>query len=162
MKLDNLFEILNRELISRNSRPLNSTETLLLQGIWQYQTYQQIADEIGYSPGYLTNVVAPELLHRLSQLVEQRLTKKNCRVILEAFVAQFTQETNSQKLSSIAVTPHPALPSFPNGPIAANSAFYIARPPIETQVLEELQKPGALVRVKAPKEMGKTSLLLQV
>lgn len=164
MKLDNLFKILNRELISRNNRPLNSTEALLLQGIWQFQTYHQIADEIGYSPGYLTNVVAPELLHRLSQLAGQRLTKKNCRIVLESFVAQSTPETSLQKPYTIpvAATTNQALPSFPSGPIAVNSPFYIARPPIETQVFEELQKPGALVRVKAPKEMGKTSLLLQV
>ncbi|GAP94792.1 AAA-like domain-containing protein [Leptolyngbya sp. NIES-2104] len=161
MKLDHLFEILNRELVSGNNRPLNSTETLLLQGIWQYQTYSQIADEIGYSPGYLTNVVAPELLHRLSQLAGQRLTKKNCRIILESLVAQSTSETRPPKSYTPPVAPS-ALPSFPSGPIAVNSPFYIARPPIETQVFEELQKPGALVRVKAPKEMGKTSLLLQV
>ncbi|MBE9012018.1 AAA-like domain-containing protein, partial [Pseudanabaenaceae cyanobacterium LEGE 13415] len=158
MELDVLCGTLNRELISRQTRPLNSTETLLLRGIWQYQTYTQIADEIGYSPGYLTNVVAPELLHRLSQLAGQRITKKNCRIILESFVAQSTSEPRSTK-----PTPSPeAAPSFPNGAIAVNSPFYIARPPIETQVFEELQKPGALVRVKAPKEMGKTSLLLQV
>ncbi|BAU10536.1 hypothetical protein LEP3755_10200 [Leptolyngbya sp. NIES-3755] len=160
MKQNNLFETLNRELISRNNRPLNSTETLLLQGIWQFQTYHQIADEIGYSPGYLTNVVAPELLHRLSQIAGQRLTKKNCRIILESFVAQSIPETTLEK-TTIAKTDE-TLPCFPSGPIAVHSPFYIARPPIETQVFEELQKPGALVRVKAPKEMGKTSLLLQV
>ncbi|KAM3089882.1 AAA-like domain-containing protein [Phormidesmis sp. 146-35] len=171
MKLDNLFETLNHKLVSCNNRPLNSTETLLLQGIWQYQTYSQIADEIGYSPRYLTNVVAPEMLHRLSQLTGQRLTKKNCRIILESFVAQSvpqsTSETDSLTSSpnsytlSIAATAALSLPSFPSGPIAVNSPFYIARPPIETQVFEELQKPGALVRVKAPRDMGKTSLLLQ-
>lgn len=161
MELDVLCGTLNRELISRQTRPLNSTETLLLRGIWQYQTYSQIADEIGYSPGYLTNVVAPELLHRLSQLAGQRLTKKNCRIILEALVTQFISEPRSPE-SHTPPTVSSALPCFPSGPIAVNSPFYIARPPIETQVFEELQKPGALVRVKAPKEMGKTSLLLQV
>jgi len=164
MKLDNLFEILNREFVARNNRPLNSTETLLLQGIWQYQTYSQTADEIGYSPGYLTNVVAPELFHRLSQLAGQRLTKKNCRIILESFMAQSTSETSSPRSYTllVAATAPSALPSFPSGSIAVNSPFYIARPPIEAQVFEELQRPGALVRVKAPKEMGKTSLLLQI
>lgn len=94
----------------------------------------------------------------------QRLTKKNCRTILESFVAQSaaqsTSEPSSSKSYPLSVA-SPALPSFPSGPITVNSPFYIARPPIETQVFEELQKPGALVRVKAPKDMGKTSLLLQ-
>jgi hypothetical protein len=85
MNVDPLFESLNRELTASQSRPLNPAETLLLRGIWQYQTYNQIAEEVGYSPGYLTNVVAPELLHRLSNLIGQRLTKKNCRILLEAY-----------------------------------------------------------------------------
>ncbi|NEQ97076.1 MAG: serine/threonine protein kinase, partial [Cyanothece sp. SIO2G6] len=32
----------------------------------------------------------------------------------------------------------------------------------ETQAYEEIQKPGALLRIKAPQEMGKTSLLLRI
>lgn len=154
MTLDALFEILSRELVSRHKRPLNSTEMLLLQGIWQCQTYSQIADEIGYSPGYLTNVVAPELLHRLSELIGQRLTKKNCRILLEPYA---TTQSHPVRIPLM----NEASPSFPSGAIAINSPFYIARPPIETQVCEELQKAGALIRVKAPGEMGKTSLLLQ-
>lgn len=164
MNVDALVESLNRELIASQSRPLNPAETLLLRGIWQYQTYSQIAEEVGYSPGYLTNVVAPELLHRLSTLTGQRLTKKNCRIALEDYAAsQSSRSPKAQIPGAIAVNPDPTLtPAFPNGPIAIDSPFYIARPPIETQVCEEIRKPGALVRVKAPREMGKTSLLLRV
>lgn len=155
MNLDTLCDRLNHELIAHQQRPLNSTETLLLQGIWQYQTYSQIAEEIGYSPGYLTNVVAPELLHRLSDLVGQRLTKKNCRIVLEEYAPFQSSPTLSNRVQAIA-------PAFPSGPIAIGSPFYIARPPIESHVCDEICKPGALVRVKAPKEMGKTSLLLRL
>lgn len=52
-------------------------------------------------------------------------------------------------------------PCYPSGAIPLNSPFYIERTTIETQVYEEIKKPGALVRIKAPKEMGKTSLLLR-
>lgn len=166
MNVDTLFESLNREL-ARQSRPLNPAETLLLRGIWQDQTYSQIADEVGYSPGYLTNVVAPELLHRLSDLIGQRLTKKNCRILLEEYASSqshFCSQVQLQPLiASPTPRPNPPFTSvFPSGPIAIDSPFYIPRPPIETQVCDEICKPGALVRVKAPKEMGKTSLLLRV
>jgi hypothetical protein len=167
MNVDTLCERLNRELTVRQSRPLNSAETFLLRGIWQYQTYNQIAEEVGYSSGYLTNVVAPELLHRLSELTGQRLTKKNCRILLEAYAVS-SVEVKPQEAAqppSIASFNNPhqvSNPAFPSGPIAINSPFYIARPPIETQVCDEIGKPGALVRVKAPREMGKTSLLLRV
>lgn len=167
MNVDTLFESLNRELTASQSRPLNPAEALLLRGIWQYQTYSQIAEEVGYSPGYLTNVVAPELLHRLSDLVGQRLTKKNCRILLEEYTAsKSTSKIQGQRQSPVtflAPKPNSAfIPAFPSGPIAIESPFYILRPPIETHVCNEICKPGALVRIKAPKEMGKTSLLLRV
>lgn len=165
MNIDILCESLNRELIANQSRPLNSVETLLLQGIWQYQTYSQIAEAVGYSPGYLTNVVAPELLHRLSNLTGQRLTKKNCRILLEAYATSLIHSKSAEKLSIASSTADANWvlpPVFPSGPIAIDSPFYIARPSIESQVCDEICKPGALVRIKAPREMGKTSLLLRV
>lgn len=164
MNVDTLFESLNQKLAARQSRPLNPAETLLLRGIWQYQTYNQIAEEVGYSSGYLTNVVAPELLHRLSDLIGQRLTKKNCRILLEEYATQANPKPQELPKPLItAINSNQAIaPTFPSGPIALNSPFYIPRPPIEAQVCEEICKPGALVRVKAPREMGKTSLLLRV
>jgi hypothetical protein len=37
--------------------------------------------------------------------------------------------------------------------------LYIERPPIEEKCLEAIVQPGALIRIKAPQKMGKTSLL---
>jgi hypothetical protein len=51
---------------------------------------------------------------------------------------------------------------YPNGAIPLESPFYIERVALETQVCEEMRKPGALIRIKAPREMGKTSLLLRI
>jgi hypothetical protein len=42
------------------------------------------------------------------------------------------------------------------------SPFYLERASLKEQVEQEIRKPGALVRIKAPREMGKTSLLLRV
>lgn len=53
------------------------------------------------------------------------------------------------------------LPSYPNGAVPLDSPFYIERTVVETQIFQEIKKPGALVRIKAPREMGKTSLLLR-
>ena len=41
------------------------------------------------------------------------------------------------------------------------SPFYLERVPFEAQIDREMRKPGALIRIKAPREMGKTSLLLR-
>jgi hypothetical protein len=53
-------------------------------------------------------------------------------------------------------------PCYPNGAVPLRSPFYVERSPLEEQVYQEIRKPGALVRIKAPKEMGKTSLLLRI
>jgi hypothetical protein len=47
----------------------------------------------------------------------------------------------------------------PEGQVPLESAFYVDRPPIEGDCYDEIIKPGALIRVKAPRQMGKTSLM---
>jgi len=42
------------------------------------------------------------------------------------------------------------------------SSFYIDRPPIETRCYETICQPGALIRIKAPRQMGKTSLMARI
>jgi DNA-binding Xre family transcriptional regulator len=54
------------------------------------------------------------------------------------------------------------LPRYPNGAVPLGSSFYLERTAFESQVEREIRKPGALVRIKAPREMGKTSLLLRI
>ena len=51
---------------------------------------------------------------------------------------------------------------FPNGPVPLDSSFYIQRPPVEELVYAELLKPGSVTRIKAPRKMGKSSLLLRM
>jgi len=50
----------------------------------------------------------------------------------------------------------------PEGQVPLESALYIERPPIETRCYEALVKPGALIRIKAPRQMGKSSLMLRI
>jgi AAA-like domain len=51
------------------------------------------------------------------------------------------------------------LPELPEGPVNLSSAFYIERSPIEVRCYQTILKPGALIRIKAPRQMGKTSLV---
>jgi transcriptional regulator with XRE-family HTH domain len=53
-------------------------------------------------------------------------------------------------------------PRYPSGAVPLGSPFYIERIPFEAQIYQEIRKPGALVRIKAPRERGKTSLLLRI
>ncbi|MEP0873563.1 AAA-like domain-containing protein [Trichocoleus desertorum AS-A10] len=50
----------------------------------------------------------------------------------------------------------------PEGSVSLESPFYVERPPIESSCYQEILKPGALIRVKAPRQMGKSSLMQRI
>ncbi len=146
MTFDSLINLLDKKFIEIDESPLNTVEGLLLEGILEDLSYAEIGKKEDYSPAYLTNVAAPKLYKKLSKLFSKNVTKKNCRIIIESHI-----EVQSSDL-----------PTYPNGAVPLNSQFYIERQPIERQVYDEIKKPGALIRIKAPREMGKTSLLLRI
>ncbi|MEM6450835.1 MAG: AAA-like domain-containing protein, partial [Cyanobacteria bacterium P01_D01_bin.105] len=49
----------------------------------------------------------------------------------------------------------------PEGLVPLDSRFYIERSPIETDCTDIVTRQGSLIRIKAPKQMGKTSLLVR-
>ncbi|MDP8963391.1 MAG: AAA-like domain-containing protein [Cyanobacteriota bacterium] len=55
-----------------------------------------------------------------------------------------------------------AEPELPRGQVELASAFYVERPGIDERCYEALAKPGALIRIKAPRQMGKTSLMARI
>ena len=52
-----------------------------------------------------------------------------------------------------------AAPELPGGQVDLASRFYMERSPIESRCYETITQPGALIRIKAPRQMGKTSLM---
>ena len=50
----------------------------------------------------------------------------------------------------------------PSGQVPLNSTFYIERSPIESECFQAMMKPDALIRIKAPRQMGKSSLLSRI
>jgi len=83
-------------------------------------------------------------------------------------IANLDFEISSETIANSPESPElrrddPELPPcYPSGAVPLGSRYYIERSPIEEQVYQEISKPGTLVRIKAPREMGKTSLLLRV
>ena len=170
MNLDQILDLLNSQLLDCENRCLNSTELIVLRGIWQNQTYNEIAQQEGYSSGYFANVVTPELWRRLSSLTGKRVTKKNCRAVLQCYISTLTISGRTSPIEQLGNTcpnlqsssSQSSSPRYPFGAVPLDSPFYLKQPSLERQILEEIVKPGALVRIKAPQEMGKTSLLLRI
>lgn len=68
---------------------------------------------------------------------------------------------------AIADNNKPTLPQsttipFPEGVVAPDSIFYQNRDNIESICYETVLKPASLIRIKAPKLMGKTSLIMKI
>ncbi|MFB2934214.1 AAA-like domain-containing protein [Aerosakkonemataceae cyanobacterium BLCC-F154] len=90
--------------------------------------------------------------------------------LLEEINSLFSGKTvkweNSPSLSNYKVTPGIPLPvaepEIPSGQVRLASAFYVERVPCENQCYSAISQPGALIRVKAPRQMGKTSLMARV
>ncbi len=70
-------------------------------------------------------------------------------------------DTRESQQSSTKVTPAVSLEE-PQGQVPLESAFYVERPPIEADCYETILRPGALIRVKAPRQMGKSSLMTRI
>lgn len=73
---------------------------------------------------------------------------------------------NSKPPSTYKVTPGIPLPvaepEIPSGQVRLASAFYVERVPCENQCYSAISQPGALIRIKAPRQMGKTSLMARL
>jgi transcriptional regulator with XRE-family HTH domain len=92
-----------------------------------------------------------------------------CRVLgLEwQNIADLTLESGNEViLNSNQINQEIPLPQFslehPSGQVPLDSPFYIQRFPIEEGCYEQIHKPGALIRIKAPRQMGKSSLLARI
>lgn len=66
---------------------------------------------------------------------------------------------------SLEIPPPPlpvAEPELPRGTVPLASVWYVERSPIESNCYQEIVKPGALIQIKAPRQMGKTSLMARI
>ena len=99
-----------------------------------------------------------------SKLISGILTVvKECRTSLSAdheLAVNLSKITNT-KHSIIQPLPA-AAPELPGGQVDLASRFYIDREPIESRCYETISQPGALIRIKAPRQMGKTSLMARI
>ncbi|MEG4813270.1 AAA-like domain-containing protein [Microcoleus sp. K5-D4] len=83
----------------------------------------------------------------------------------DASVSDIVEESSPvlENARSIAASPLSLLNlDNPEGSVSLDSPLYIDRPPIESDCYQTIVKPGALIRIKAPRQMGKTSLVQRI
>ena len=173
MDIEELLSFVDQFVYTRTGKHLKDIEILIIRGSWQGQNYEEIAEVHGYTDKYLRQDVGPKLWKLLSDTFDERVSKTNFRTALERHYRSFVSnpkkkaiEQSPQQMAKLQdltpISTHQAIPDFPEGLVAVDSPFYVDRPPIESNCYQEILKPGSLVRIKAPRKMGKTSLLNRI
>ena len=77
-----------------------------------------------------------------------------------------TQPSDQTAPNSNPVNPERLLefiePTIPEGQVPLNSPYYLLRPPVEASCYQTIRQPGSLVRIKAPRRLGKSSLMAKI
>ena len=136
---------------------LSYIEEIVLLHSLEGRLYREIAQEIGYEEGYLKDI-GSRLWLSLSQELGREVTKKTIRLI----VADYCADKSLPATQSPLTDPVFGKIDFPGHPLPFGSALYVPRSPLENLAIESLHHSGSLIRIKAPKRMGKTSLINHV
>ena len=151
MNFEEGLEILDTSVFSKINRHLKDVEIIILKGSWQGLNYDQIANNEGYAAKYLRQDVGFKLWKLLSEVLGEEVNKTNFRAAIERSSIKNNNISNTIKNDFV--------PEYPKGSVPLNSVFYIQRNLIEERCYDTILQAGSLIRIKAPNQMGKTSLL---
>ncbi len=148
-------QIADRLAFHKMGKHLSDVEMIVLKGSWEGETYEEMAQQAGYTVDYLNKDVGNKLWKKLSDILGEKVSKKNFREPLKR--ASKTQ----QRQSEATFESGKEIP-FPEGSVPLDSTLYMERNDIESLCYATIIKPGSLIRIKAPKLMGKTSLMNRI
>ena len=157
MTVDELVNLIN----AQGQKRLSSVKELILRQAWEGATYAAMAQTLHYEADYLKKA-ASELWQFLSDTFGEPINKTNIRTSFESRSLLLLQKQIDEKQHQ-ASSPSPQLKAqFPGSALPLDSPVYINRPPMEELACHEITMPGGLVRIRAPKRMGKSSLIIRM
>ena len=147
----------------KTGKYLSDVELLVLKGSWQGQTYEEIATLTNYTGDYLSKDVEPpsKLWRKMSMAFDENISKKNFRGAVER-ASEILEQQHIKQASILETHEEHEIVEFPEGVMAGDSPLYLNRGIVETLCYDSVRKPGALIRIKGPKLMGKSSLLTRI
>ena len=167
----------DRIIFAHTGEHLKDVEILVLQSSWEGLTYEAMAGVHFLAVNYLRGDVGPTLWQKLSDALGETLTKKNFKNALQRATqrqlllssvnsinsAIATSNTSSSHTSEISSSnPTSFNPPFPEGSVPLDSPLYLEREGVDQLCYDMMMRSGALLRIKAPKQMGKTSLITRI
>ena len=132
------------------------------------KTYAQLAKENKYSESYIKSTVAPELWQLLSQVIDEKVNRTNFLALLEQQLEKCASQDNPLMAETSTMMPIDVFPmeryvlESPEGQVPLDSYLYIERLTIEQTCYQEILQPRAFIHIKAPRKMGKTSLIARI
>ena len=150
-------------LVRREIEPdrLSTVQEAVFSRCWTGDAYQEIADTIGYDAIYIRGIGA-QIWKRLTEAFGEKVNKSNFQTIIRQRLSDpsISQRAESSALSATQ-SPNSGLASTEAAKITRED-YYVQRPPIEKRCYEAIEQQGALIRIKAPKQMGKTLLMTKI
>ena len=150
----------------KSQPPKRKRGVILTQRGWQRLQTAQSQSEIQENDGVTYTL---EEIGERTQLSPNTVAKiQRCQVAvdrqsLESYFSAFNLRLNVDDYTMPDIDPIKiGSKVMLKGEVPLDSPFYVERPPIELLCYQTIVQPGALIRIKAPKQMGKTSLMLRV
>ncbi|NJR62119.1 MAG: hypothetical protein HC769_26810 [Cyanobacteria bacterium CRU_2_1] len=100
MEVEQLLTIADAVVSSQHGRHLSDLEIKILRGSIAEQTYEEIAQQSGYSISHVKRNVGPKLWRLLSQGLNEEVSKTNFRSALKRRASQIGTEMQRQFSSS--------------------------------------------------------------
>jgi hypothetical protein len=176
--LEEAIKSANQAVFTKFDRSLTDVEIIVLKGAWEREDYDQIAAKHQYATSYISQDVAPKLWKVLTDALGEKVKKSNFKEALkrrwekQCWERQFANESllvtvqsingNHQKNNGSSSKNGSVPDVIPSPSKLSESQFYVERDPIESLCYETLLQPGSLMRIKAPKLMGKTALMEKI
>lgn len=139
--------------------PITPIQAIIFQRSWAGEEYAAIAKDLGYGYGYVRDTGA-QLWRSLSQSLGEPVKKKNFRSLIQQRFGDRVERKGNRSVLGEALPLE--IPEYPGSPVPLQSRFYIERVPVETKAFQELRRQGSLIHIKAPRKLGKSSLLIRL
>lgn len=150
---------------------ISKVQTLLLRNGFFSQA--DFAEHLEMSQGTVSKFLNGQPIYRFNfQRMCEELGLKDWRSVAD--LPNFTQlepdtlkvlvEADIERRNPLPIAPPSSSPVLetPEGEVPLSLPFYIPRPPHEEHCFAEISKPTALIRIKAPRQMGKSSLVTRI
>jgi AAA-like domain len=160
ISLQAALDFANQILYKETGKYLGDLEVNIFKESWAGLTYKQMGTKYGYSTEYLNNDAGYRLWEKLSEALDEEVGKKSFKNAIQRKIEKPNTDSGAIASSTNTLTEEDF--PFPEGSEPLDSPFYIERDGIENLCKQTILKPGSLIRIKAPRLLGKTSLITQV